>query len=118
MLPSRRKISRPFAIHSIQRLSTQQLELQDTARACGILEEKINSYAWVRAMVNLVQREGKTDGEIEDASADKGQVLFTVEEFRLLATWLREEVLSGRSTLPYHLARPMLARLLRLRIRR
>ncbi len=66
----------------------------------------------------LAGQEGKTDGEIEDAFADKGQVLVTVEEFKRLATWLGEEVQSGRSTLPYHPAKPIPARPLRLRIRR
>ncbi len=67
---------------------------------------------------DLAQQEGKTEKEIEDAFADKGQVLLTVEEFKPLANWLREEVLSGRSTLPYHPARSLPARPLRLRIRR
>ena len=66
----------------------------------------------------LAGQEGKTDVEIEDAFADKGQVLVTVEEFKRLATWLGEEVQSGRSTLPYHPAKPIPARPLRLRIRR
>ena len=67
---------------------------------------------------DLTQQEGKTEKEIEDAFAEKGQVLLTVEEFKPLANWLREEVLSGRSTLPYHPARTIPARPLRLRIRR
>ena len=67
---------------------------------------------------DLAQQEGKTEKEIEDAFADKGQVLLAVEEFKPLANWLREEVLSGRSTLPYHPARSIPARPLRLRIRR
>lgn len=67
---------------------------------------------------DLAQQEGKTEKEIEDAFADKGQVLLTVEEFKPLANCHREEVLSGRSTLPYHPARSLPARPLRLRIRR
>lgn len=69
----------------------------------------------------LAEREGTTDREIERAVADKGHVLFAVEEFKPLASWLKEEVLCGRAALPYHLAGPSLTSapgVPRLRIRR
>lgn len=40
---------------SDQRLSTQQVQLQKTARALGSLEGNIDAYAWVRPLVNLIQ---------------------------------------------------------------
>ena len=63
------------------------------------------------AVVNvseLAEREGKTDGDIERALTDKGHVLFTVEEFKPLASWLKQEVLSERAALPYHPSGPRL----------
>ena len=52
-----------------QRLSTQQVELQKTARALGSLEEKIDSYAWIRPLVNLLQgSEGVTSKEVRIAA--------------------------------------------------
>ena len=68
----------------------------------------------------LAESEGKTDREIERVFADQEHVLFTVEEFKPLASWLKDEVLSGRANLPFHPAGPSLipARALRLRIRR
>ena len=50
----------------------------------------------------LAEREGKTDGEIERAFADEGHVLIMIEEFKTLASWLKEEVLCGRAVLPFH----------------
>lgn len=69
----------------------------------------------------MAEREGKTDAEIERAFADKGHMLFAVEEFKPLASWLQEEVLCGRAALPYHPAGPSLTSapgVIRLRIRR
>ena len=69
----------------------------------------------------LAERDGKTEGEIEWDIADKGHALITVEEFKPLVSWLKEEVLSGRVSLPYHPSGPSLtpaARAIRLRIRR
>jgi len=52
-----------------QRLSTQQVELQKTARALGGLEEKIDSYAWIRPLFNLLQgSEGVTSEEVRIAA--------------------------------------------------
>lgn len=76
------------------------------------------------AVVNvseLAEYEGKTDGDIERAFTDKGHVLFAVEEFNSLASWLKEEVLSGRVSLPYHPPGPSLTSVtpaIRLQIRR
>ena len=69
----------------------------------------------------LAESEGKTVREIERVFADQEHVLFTVEEFKPLASWLKEEVLCGRAALPYHPAGPSLtsaAGAIRLRIRR
>ena len=69
----------------------------------------------------LAEQEGKTDGEIKAAYADKRHVLFTVEEFKPMVSWLKEEVLSGRVSLPYHPSGPTLnsaVPTMRLRIRR
>ncbi len=51
---------------------------------------------------DLAEQEGKTDKEIERALADNGQRLFNLEEFKTFASWLTEEVLCGRASLPYH----------------
>ena len=51
---------------------------------------------------DLAERERTTDREIERAFTDKGHVLFTIEEFKPLASWLKEEVLCGRAALPFH----------------
>ena len=54
---------------SDQRLSTQQVELQETARALGTLEGNIDSYAWVRPLVNLIQGiDGVTTKEVRIAA--------------------------------------------------
>ena len=54
---------------SDQRLSTQQVELQETARALGSLEGNIDSYAWVRPLVNLIQGiDGVTTKEVRIAA--------------------------------------------------
>ena len=50
----------------------------------------------------LAEREGRTDGEIERTFAGNGHVLFTIEEFKTLASRLKEEVLCGRAALPFH----------------
>jgi len=68
----------------------------------------------------LAEREGRTDGEIERTFAEKGHVLFTIEEFKPLASWLKKEVLCGRAALPYHPTGPSsssAAGAIRLRIR-
>jgi hypothetical protein len=69
----------------------------------------------------LAQQEGKTDGEIQRTFSEKGHVLFTVEELKPLVSWLKEEVLSGRVSLPYHPPAPNLTSAtpaIRLRMRR
>ena len=69
----------------------------------------------------LAEYEGKTDGEIQRTFHEKGHVLFTVEEFKPVASWLKEEVLSGRVSLPYHPPVPSLKSAtpaIRLKIRR
>ncbi len=54
---------------SDQRLSTQQVHLQKTARALGTLEGNIDSYAWVRPLVNLIQGiDGVTTKEVRIAA--------------------------------------------------
>ena len=49
----------------------------------------------------LAEREGRTDGEIERTFAGNGHVLFTIEEFKTLASRLKEEILCGRAALPF-----------------
>ena len=56
----------------------------------------------------LAEYEGKTDGEIQRTFYEKGHVLFTVEEFKPMVSWLKEEVLCGRVSLPYHPPGPSL----------
>ena len=56
----------------------------------------------------LAEQEGKTDRQVEAAYADKEHVLFTVEEFKSMVSWLKDEVLSGRISLPYHPPGPTL----------
>ena len=56
----------------------------------------------------VAEREGKTDGQVEAAYADKEHVLFTVEEFKSMVSWLKDEVLSGRVSLPYQPPGPTL----------
>jgi len=54
---------------SDQRLSTQHVELQKTARALGSLEGSIDAYAWVRPLVNLIQGiDGVTTKEVRIAA--------------------------------------------------
>ena len=54
---------------SDQRLSTQQVQLQETARALGNLEGNIDSYVWVRPLVNLIQGiDGVTTKEVRIAA--------------------------------------------------
>lgn len=55
---------------------------------------------------DLAEQEGKTDKEIERALAEKGKSLFNIEEFKTLASWLTEEVLCARASLPNHPERP------------
>ena len=50
----------------------------------------------------LADSEGKPDILVEKTFADKGYVLFTIENFKDLASWLQQEVLSGGASLPYH----------------
>jgi len=50
----------------------------------------------------LAEREGRTDGEIQRTFSEKGHGLFTIEEFKTLASRLKEEVLCGRAALPFH----------------
>ena len=56
----------------------------------------------------VAEREGTTDGQVEAAYAEKEHVLFTVEEFKSMVSWLKDEVLSGRVSLPYQPPRPTL----------
>ena len=52
-----------------QSLSAQQVELQKTARALGTLQGEIDSYAWVRPLVNLLQgNDGVTTKEARIAA--------------------------------------------------
>lgn len=52
-----------------QRLSTQQIELRKTAQALGTLEGKIDSYAWIRPLVNLIQgNDGVTTKDVRIAA--------------------------------------------------
>ena len=50
---------------------------------------------------DLAEQEGKTDKDIERGLSDNGQRLFNIEEFKVLASMLTEEVLCGRTSLPY-----------------
>ena len=50
----------------------------------------------------LAEQEGKADSWVERHLADKGYVLLTIERFKVLASWLQPEVLSGKASLPYH----------------
>ena len=50
---------------------------------------------------DLAEQEGKADKDLEQALSNNGQRLFNIEEFKVLASWLTEEVLCGRTSLPY-----------------
>ena len=66
----------------------------------------------------LAEREGRTDGEIERTFAGNGHVLFTIEEFKTLASRLKEEVLCGRAALPFQPAGSSLITAGSIRLRR
>ena len=66
----------------------------------------------------LAEMEGKTDRDIERTIADKGHVLFTIEEFKTFASRLKEEVLCGRAALPFHPAGSSLITAGAIRLRR
>ena len=50
----------------------------------------------------LAHQAGMPESWVEKAITDKGYVLFTIQTFKDLASWLQHEVLFGKARLPYH----------------